>query len=282
MNYWLWFSSIEGIGSIKKQKLLDVYETPEKIYKSNKKEILKIDGIGEKLWNNIILSKDVQKIDTIEKYMKAHNVNQVNINDCNYPEELKRIYDPPITLFYIGNIDLLKNKCIAIVGSRNATAYGKESAFKIANELSKERYTIISGLALGIDGYAHRGAVNNPMSTIAVIGSGLDYTYPIENYNLYVQIAKKGLILSEYILGTKPLAGNFPARNRIISGLSNGVIVVEAAKKSGSLITVDFALEQGKNIYAVPGNINSTCSFATNELIKEGAIPYTGINDIEE
>lgn len=282
MNYWLWFSSIEGIGSIKKQKLLEVYKTPEKIYKLSKKEILKIDGIGEKLWNNIILSKDVQKIDAIDKYMKAHNVYQVNIIGSNYPEELKRIYDPPITLFYIGNIDLLKNKSIAIVGSRNATTYGKECAYKIADELSKEKYTIVSGLASGIDGYAHRGAVNNPMSTIAVIGSGLDYTYPIENYNLYVQIAKKGLILSEYILGTKPLAGNFPARNRIISGLSNGVIVVEAAKKSGSLITVDFALEQGKNIYAVPGNIDSSRSFATNELIKEGAIPYTGINDIEE
>ncbi|MBQ9280503.1 MAG: DNA-processing protein DprA [Clostridia bacterium] len=280
MNYWLWFASIEMLGSVKKQKLLEKYQSPENIYYLEKEKIMQISGIGEKIWNNINLSKDISKINKIQDFMNKHHIHQLNIDDEEYPKGLKNIYDPPITLFYVGNIELLKNKCIAVVGSRAATEYGKNVAFHIANELSQNDYTVVSGLAAGIDGAAHRGAVHNSNSTIAVIGSGLDYTYPIENYSLYGEIARKGLILTEYIVGTKPLSCNFPARNRIISGISEGVIVVEASKKSGSLITVDFALEQGKNVYAVPGNINSFNSIGTNELMKDGAIPYTGISDL--
>lgn len=281
MNYWLWFASIEMLGSIKKKKLLEQYHSPEVIYYLKKEELMKINGIGEKIWNNINLSKDVFKINQIEQFMKKHHIFQLNIEDKGYPDKLRKIYDPPITLFYVGNIDLLQNKCMGIIGSRAATVYGKETAFQIAQELSQNQYTIVSGLASGIDGAAHRGAVNQPKSTIAVIGSGLNYTYPIENYSLYGAIARKGLILTEYIIGTKPLPGNFPARNRIISGISDEIIVVEASQNSGSLITVEFALEQGKNVYAVPGNINSTNSFGTNELIKDGAIPYTSMNDLQ-
>lgn len=155
------------------------------------------------------------------------------------------------------------------------------TAFRISKELSK-KYVIISGLAKGIDSAAHNGSIYANGKTIAVVGNGLDTVYPKENTNLFKSILKNGLIISEYVVGTKPMPSNFPERNRIISGLSSGVIVVEAAKKSGALITADLALEQGKTVYAVPGNIDSLMSVGTNELIRNGAVPYTGAQDLEE
>ena len=214
--------------------------------------------------------------------MQKYDIDIINIKDKEYPQILKNIYDPPISLYIIGNKDILNNASIAVVGCREATEYGKKAAKYFAYNLSKKGINIVSGLAKGIDSYSHIGTFQNEGKTIAVIGNGLDMIYPSEN----IWIAKKiveigGAIISEYPLGTKPEKMNFPARNRIISGISKGIIVVEAKEKSGTLITVDFALEQGRDVYVVPGNINSVNSIGTNELIKQGAKMVTTHDEIE-
>ena len=201
-------------------------------------------------------------------------IKEIYINSGDYPERLRNIYDPPKKLYVLGNFKILKEKAIAIVGSRKATEYGKKVAFQISQELTKENINIVSGLAIGIDTYAHLGAISiqNQASTIAVLGSGIDEIYPKENTELARKIIQTGgCIVSEYPLGTKPNKINFPQRNRIISGLTEGVVVVEASEKSGSLITAEFGIEQGKEIFAVPGNIDNPLSKGTNQLIMDGA-----------
>lgn len=185
----------------------------------------------------------------------------------------------------IGNKEILNNKNIAIVGCRESSNYGNKNSYNIAYELSKQNINIVSGLAKGIDANAHVGSImaKSNGKTIAVLGNGLDIIYPKENKKIAMEIIKNGgAIISEYSLGTMPEKQNFPLRNRIISGISNGVVVVEAKEKSGTLITVDFALEQGRNVYCVPGNIDSDNSYGTNNLIKQGAKVFTEINDILE
>ena len=208
-------------------------------------------------------------------------IEEISINSKEYPQNLKNIYDPPKKIYLIGNKDLLYQKGIAIVGARDATQYGKKIAYNLAKELSEQNIVIISGLAIGIDSYAHKGSLKK--GTIAVLGSGIDNIYPKENLELAREIIKnKGCIISEYPLGTKPERLHFPQRNRIISGLSDGVVVIEASKKSGALITAEFALEQGKEVFAVPGDINKKQSEGTNQLIKDGAILLTSATDILE
>mgnify|MGYP004701831217 CR=1 FL=1 len=204
--------------------------------------------------------------------MKKNNIDIISIEDKQYPNILKEIYDPPICLYIRGNKEILNNKSISIVGCRKATDYGRKVARDFAYNISKQDINIISGLAIGIDSEAHLGAVEANKKTIAVLGNGLDTIYPKENINLSQKILDSGgTIISEYPLGTKPKKENFPARNRIISGMSNGLLVVEAKEKSGTLITVDFALEQGRDVFVVPGNIVSENSAGTNDLIKQGA-----------
>lgn len=282
MNYWLWFANIKGIGSVKKQSLLRMFDYfPEKIFEATKKEILQVEGIGPKLAGEILNNKNIDLINKMENYMKINGIKQVNFYDEGYPQQLKNIYDPPITLFYKGDISLVNDNCISVVGSRNATKYGLNMSYKIGKDLAVNNFTVVSGMARGIDTKAHQGALAaNRGKTIAVVGCGLDRVYPQENASLFQEISERGLILSEYVVGTKIEQGNFPARNRIISGLSNDLIVVEATCKSGAMITVGFALEQGRNVYAVPGNVNSYTSQGTNELIKNGALVYTCITDI--
>lgn len=205
----------------------------------------------------------------------------INIQDGNYPRMLREIYDPPKSLYIAGNINILNKPSIAIVGCRKPSEYGKKAAKYFAYNLAKQGINIISGLAIGIDSCAHLGALEAKGKTIAVVGNGLDTVYPKQNENLAKQIIKQGgAIISEYPLGTKPEKNHFPARNRIISGLSNGVIVVEAKEESGSLITADFAIEQGREVFAVPGNINSINSVGTNQLIQDGAIPICNYIDV--
>lgn len=233
--------------------------------------------------------------------MWENNIEIITIVDKEYPQILKQIYDYPISLYIKGNKKILNNRNISIIGCREATEYGKSVAKYFAYNLAKRGINIISGLARGVDCYAHIGAlyVSYPQKkfdynvdqnikskicgkTIAVIGSGLDKIYPKENIHIADQIIKTGgAIITEYPLGTKPEKMNFPARNRIISGISKGVLVVEAKEKSGTLITVDFALEQGRDVYIVPGNINSINSVGTNNLIKQGARLVTHCKDIE-
>ena len=206
-----------------------------------------------------------------------YNVIKVEFNSKFYPERLKNIYSPPKQLYCLGNIELLHyERNLAIIGSRNYSLYGEKATKDFAFNLAKDDICIVSGLARGIDSFAHIAALNAKGKTIAVLGSGFDNIYPKENFKLVERIIKNGgLVITEYPLGSKPLSQHFPARNRIISGLSDGVLVVEAKKKSGTNITVDFALEQGKNVYVIPGNIYSKTSDGTNFLITEGAIPVT-------
>lgn len=222
-----------------------------------------------------------QKIEQIITASAQANSTIIAFDDKHYPDLLREIFDPPLVLYVQGNADLLKQPQLAIVGSRNASISGREIAFDLARQLSQAGLVITSGLALGIDGYAHRGALQNTCSTIAVVATGLDKVYPSRNQVLARDIlAKQGCIVSEFIPGTPPKAGHFPRRNRLISGLSLGVVVVEAAIKSGSLITARCAIEQNRDVFAVPGSINSPYCKGCHRLIKQGAKLIEGAADI--
>ena len=318
-KYWIWFSLIKGLGCVRKNNLLKIYGTPEEIYKLSKRELLKVDGIGEEKVTNIIEAKNEKILNYHIKYMEENNIDIIHICEKSYPQALKQIYDAPVSLYIRGNKEILNGKNIGIVGCRECTDYGKKAAKYFAYNLSKEKsVNIVSGLAKGVDSYAHWGSVganiecesikncgkkqescgkinddcgkinddcgklkNDCGKTIAILGNGLDMIYPKENIELANEIIRNGgAIISEYPCGTKPDKMNFPARNRIISGLSKGIIVIEAKEKSGTLITVDFALEQGRDVFVVPGNINSINSVGTNDLIKQGAKMVTSYEDI--
>ncbi len=312
-KYWIWFSLIKGLGCVRKNNLLKIYGTPEEIYKLSKRELLKVDGIGEETVTNIIEAKNEKILNYHIKYMEENNIDIIHICEKSYPQALKQIYDAPVSLYIRGNKEILNGKNIGIVGCRECTDYGKKAAKYFAYNLSKEKsVNIVSGLAKGVDSYAHWGSVganiecestkncgkkqescgkinnncgkikNDCGKTIAILGNGLDMIYPKENIELANEIIRSGgAIISEYPCGTKPDKMNFPARNRIISGLSKGIIVIEAKEKSGTLITVDFALEQGRDVFVVPGNINSINSVGTNDLIKQGAKMVTSYEDIK-
>lgn len=216
--------------------------------------------------------------------MKNYDIKILSYNDEKYPENLKNVSTSPTKLYYMGNVDLLnKKRKIAIIGCREYSEYGKIVSEKFAYELAKLGFVIISGAARGIDSFSHKATLKTNVGTIAVLGNGLNYIYPPENKELEEKILENnGLIISEYDTGTRPSKYTFPARNRIISALSDGVLVIEARKNSGSQITVDFALDQGKNVYAVPGDITRINTEGTNELIKQGAKIVTCIGDILE
>ncbi len=209
-------------------------------------------------------------------------IKEINFSSDKYPKQLREIYNPPKRIYAIGNIEILNKVGIAIVGSRKATEYGKKVAFRLSKDLSERDIVTISGLAKGIDSHAHIGSLNvQNGKTIAVLGSGIKVIYPKENIELARQILRKGgCIISEYPPDDTPNKSNFPERNRIISGLSKGVVIVEASEKSGALITADFALEQGREVFAVPGNIYSTTSVGTNKLIQQGAKLVMAVEDI--
>lgn len=280
-KYWVWLSTIKNLGSIKIKILLEKFREPQKIWNLTKEELMKIEGIGKKTVDNVIESKDKEKLYNYIKRMNQLDIGIITIRDDDYPPILKNIYDPPIVLYYKGNKKILKDFGIAIIGCRDCSEYGKLVTNNFSYNLSKRNINIISGLARGIDSYSHIGALLGKGKTIAVVGNGLDIVYPKENIKLFNKIIELGgCVISEYPLGTKPEKLNFPARNRIISGMSNAIIVIEAKKESGTLITVDFALEQGKDVFVVPGNINSANSIGTNDLIKQGARVITSYEDI--
>ena len=275
-------STIQGLGSIRKQILLKRYKTPEKIYTLKKEEILQIKGFDEILAENIICKENRENVKREIDFMQKENIKILTIEDKAYPQILKTIYDYPVSIYVKGNEKILNMPAIGIVGCRESTSYGEKVAQYFAYHLSKRNISIISGLAKGIDSQSHIGAIKAKGITIGVIGNGLDIVYPKENQYLYDKIIEEnGAIISEYPIGTKPEKMNFPARNRIISGMSKGILVIEAKKKSGTLITVDFALEQGRNVYVVPGNIDEMNSVGTNDLIKQGAQIVTSYRDIE-
>lgn len=208
-------------------------------------------------------------------------IQEIVLGNLDYPYLLSQIYAPPKKLYVLGNAQILRERSIAIAGCRDASNYGKSIARKLAYNLGKNNIITVSGLARGIDTFCHIGSVEANARTIAVLANGLDMIYPAENRNLAIRILKcGGALISEYNIGEKPLKQNFPARNRIISGLCESTVIVEAKKESGSLITANFALNQGRNVFAVPGNVNSRNSEGTNELIKCGANVLTSYEDL--
>ena len=279
--YWVWFSLVQ-LGSIKKQKLLSIFGTPEKIYNATEKELLSIKGLGVKSVSEILDISIRKKLEKHLGYLENNDISIITIQDKEYSYMLRQIYDYPISLYVRGNVELLKSKSISIVGCREPSKYGINCAKYFGFNLANNGICIVSGLARGIDSYAHIGAITAKNGkTIAVLGNGLDTMYPKENMKLAKKILDLGgAIISEYPLGMPPNRANFPGRNRIVSGLSTGVLVIEAKEKSGTLITVDFALEQGRDVYVVPGNINSINSVGTNKLIKEGAILVNNYKDL--
>ena len=296
-KYWIWLSLIPNLGNKKIQELLRVYKNPKTIYQLKEKELVKVSGIGEKIAKNILDEKIRGCVIKHIEYMNRNEIDIISIYDKEYPQLLKKIYDAPISLYCKGNTKILNQRAIGIVGCRDASEYGKSAAKYFSYHLTKRGFYVISGLAKGIDRYAHIGSIcgrkegdllkekgqeeNVCGNTIAVVGNGLDIVYPKENELLAKQIIERGgTIVSEYPLGTKPEKMNFPARNRIISGMSKGILVIEAKEKSGTLITVDFALEQGRDVFVVPGNINSICSVGTNGLLKQGAKLVTNYDEI--
>lgn len=280
-RYWIWFSLITNIGNKKKKILLERYKNPKTIYNLKEEELSSITGIGKESIKSLLDENIRASVEKHIEYMINNEIDIISIYDIEYPNILKEIYDPPISLYCKGNQTILNRKAIGIVGCRNATEYGKSATKYFAYHLAKQGINIVSGLAKGIDSYSHRGAIYAEGNTIAVVGNGLDRVYPRENELLAKKIIEKGgTILSEYPLGTEPNKINFPARNRIISGISKGILIVEAKEKSGALITVDFALEQGRDVFVVPGNINSMYSVGTNRLIQQGAKLVTNYNEI--
>jgi len=243
-----------------------------------------LDFLSEKDKISIIDAINSNYVNKIKKKIESNNINIVTKFDKEYPEKLKNIENSPFILYTIGSVkDLnLINKNISIVGSRKATNYGKWVCKKFSKELTQKGITITSGMALGIDSIAHKTCLENKGKTIAVLGSGIDVIYPKRNKNLYEDIKESGLVISEFPIGSRVMPYNFPVRNRIISGLSDGVLVVEASDKSGTLITATYAGEQNKEIFAVPGNIDNYLSKGTNQLIREGAKITTNLEDILE
>jgi DNA processing protein len=223
-----------------------------------------------------------QALTVLHQQYEEQGVSYVTVWDEAYPELLKQTTQPPWVLYYKGDVDLLQKPCIAMVGTRTPTAYGKKVAEQLAEALAASGLCVVSGLARGIDSCAHEGAVNRQGGTIGVLGCGINQVYPPENKLLFDKMTTRGLILSEYPLNTKPQPGLFPQRNRIIAGLSLGVVVIEAALRSGSLITADQALEESRDVFAVPGPITSPKSQGTLSLLKQGAKLVTSADDITE
>ena len=253
LKYWIWLSRIENLGSIRIQKLLKKYHNPKEIWKLKKEDLIKVEGIGEKVANEILENKYRHNLEAIEEKMKREQIELITFQNELYPENLKYIYDMPISLYVKGNTKILNDFSLAIIGCRENSRYGEKVAKAIGKGLAKQNIVTVSGLAKGIDCISQKATIEAGGKTIAVIGSGINNIYPPENIELANEIIKMGgVIISEYLPDSKAAKTNFPARNRIISGISSGVVVVEAKNKSGTMTTVDFALEQGKTVFAIP------------------------------
>ncbi|MBC8590495.1 DNA-protecting protein DprA [Lachnospiraceae bacterium NSJ-29] len=277
----IWLNSI-GVTNKSIDKLNMHFSDLREILEVKNIELIRKTGINEEYIDKILKNRKKDSLQRVFYRLHENKISTITIFDDNYPESLLNIFDKPYVLYKKGEMLQTDNLAIGIVGARKSTAYGKWACEKFAAELAHMGVTIVSGLALGIDTIAHKTAVEKGGRTLAILGNGLDHIYPKRNAGLYNEIVNHGAILSEFPLGTPPLAYNFPQRNRIISGLSLGVIVIEAKEKSGSLITAYHALEQGKDIFALPGNINSIYSQGTNKLIKDGARPLLDIEDLIE
>jgi DNA processing protein len=270
---------IPQIGSVRLENLLKSFQQPLDIFKGSRKDLAA--AVGEHLGQSII-SFDIQRLENDLALAKKLGINIITCFDQDYPPALKEIPGAPIVLYILGSLTAQDNLAIGIVGSRRASFYGLSSAEKFAVQLSAQGITIVSGMARGVDTYAHRGTLKAKGRTIAVMGSGFNHIYPAENADLAKEISSSGAVISEFPMETMPLPGNFPRRNRLISGLSLGVLITEAARNSGALITADFALEQGREVFVIPGRIDALGSMGANTLLKQGAKMVTCCDDILE
>jgi DNA processing protein len=246
------------------------------------KELSKIEGLGEKVAQEIRKGPLEKAVGKELHLLREVGGRVITLRDEEYPKRLRDIYDPPALLYIRGELKKEDEFAVSIVGSRKTTPYGRWFTEKVSQELARHGVTVVSGMARGIDSLAHWGAISGGGRTIAVLGCGVDVIYPSENRNLFAKMIDHGAILSEFPMGSPPEGGHFPRRNRIISGLSLGVVVVQAGEKSGSLITAGYALEQGREVFAVPGNVGTESSRGTHRLIKEGAKLVESSEDILE
>ncbi|KQC06924.1 MAG: hypothetical protein APR62_07295 [Smithella sp. SDB] len=281
LKYWIALKSITGIGNITFLALIDKFGSLPAIFSASISKLVEIPGISKNIATAITGFKNWSKVEEELELLDKNKIHIITCHDELYPAKLLNINDRPPLIYVRGNLSN-EDINIAVVGSRMASTYGRYTTERISRELALKGLTVVSGMARGIDSTAHRGAITAHGRTIAVLGSGMDIIYPPENKKLFDDIIQNGAVISEFPLGTPPLSANFPTRNRIISGMSYGVVIVEAGEKSGSLITARLALEQGREVFAVPGSIDSASSRGTNKLIKQGAILIENVDDILE
>jgi DNA processing protein len=277
--YWIAFNRVPGVGPARLTALLDVCGTIEEAWRAPIQQ-LKEAGLDRRTLESLLAVRRTLDLDQEWKKVQQQNVQVLTWDDHDYPHNLRQTPHPPPVLFVRGELISQDTCAVAIVGTRRASSYGREVAYTLTRELVQQGVTIVSGLALGIDAIAHQTAVDAGGRTVAVLGSGVDQIYPSSNRSLAQAIMKKGAVVSEYPIGTKPEATNFPPRNRIISGLSLCVIVIEAGQRSGALITANFAAEQGREVFAVPGSILHPGSVGCNQLIQNGATPLLSVDDV--
>ena len=275
-------NAVPGVGNANIRKLLECYGDASKVLSLTEEQLAAGQIVSQKLAAAIVQFPKDEFLRSEMSLVERGRVRVLTFRDEDYPSTLRDIPDAPVVIYIRGNLPANSSLAIAVVGSRRASLYGMAVAEQFSGRLAELGFTIVSGMARGIDAAAHRGALRASGTTVAVMGCGLDTIYPPENEKLFAEIAAGGAVISEFPMTMPPIAYNFPRRNRIISGLSLGVIVVEAAGKSGALITADFALEQGREVYAVPGNVNSPTSGGVNNLIKQGAKLVTSVDDILE
>lgn len=282
MKYWVWLASGSGIGVVAAGALVRRFGTPEKVYLASEEEYRNIDGIRTTDLQKLA-RKDIAIANKILASCDEIGCRIITQQDAEYPDRLRNIYDPPLVLYIRGKMPVIDEEAaVAIVGTRNCTPYGLTAAEDISYRLARRGLLVVTGLARGIDTAAARGALRGGGAVVGVIGSGLDVVYPPENRSLFDDVAHNGAIISEYPPGTPPISIHFPARNRILSGLSLGVAVLEAPTKSGALITATNALEQGRDVFAMPGNINAKNSEGSNALLRDGAIPLLSGDNIAD
>jgi DNA processing protein len=279
MKYSLWLSGIPGIGPAKIRMLIEAFGSAREVYFAPEEQILSVKGLSDANRESVLACQREQDVDRAWWELNEKGISFTSMEYESYPSRLRDITNPPYCLFYRGSLPDDAEKNVAIVGARSRSAYGQGVARMLSQKLAEGGVGIISGLAMGIDADAHQGALDGAGKTYAVLGCGVDVCYPARNRFLYEQIPQHGCVLSEYPPGMQPISGYFPARNRIIAGLSDCVIVIEAREKSGSLITADCAMEQGKDVYALPGRITDPLSCGTNRLISQGAGIISDIDD---
>jgi DNA processing protein len=280
-RYWIGFNLVKGIGPVKFRRLLDHFGEAEAAWKGSL-AALAAAGLDRRSIENLKTVRSGGQLDAALKLIESSQAQVLTWDDDGYPRSLRDIPQAPPVLYVLGSLTAADEWSVAVVGTRHASTYGREAARDLASGLAANGVTVVSGLARGIDVVAHKAALDAGGRTIAVLGSGVDVIYPPEHKVMAQAIVQAGAVISDYPMGTPPESANFPPRNRIISGLSKGVVVVEAGEVSGALITTDFAAEQGRDVFAVPGSILSRASKGTNKLIQQGAKLVTGVADVLE